>query len=689
MKKMYDGAKTKEIWARFITHQETESDKRYMDPLIWESWQRSRDYRLDPLQSRFVVKSDAAIRRLLRKKELLITVAKSYMEKLYDHISSSRFVVVITDENGVIIHTVGGISGKIQEKKENLPLKVGSIGSEEYVGTSALAVSLVVDHPVQIRGTEHYFAEQHEITCSAMTIHNAEGKIIGALSIIGPEKEVHEHTLGMVISAADGIEKEIALRAALYKNERQKEQLGEVVQEFPAGVMMIAANGVIEQYNRQAAHILRKRECLSGKNIRKVIDFDASSASDSELSAGTLNKEVYLQTNEGERVFVSLTIKELWSEGATREKQGVIWIFDLIKSLNRDTSVRGGFRARYTFREIVGESKKIQDLIEIGHRAAWTDSSVLILGESGTGKELFAQAIHNYGPRRNEPFVAINCATLPPGLIESEMFGYVGGAFTGAARNGQAGKFELADRGTVFLDEIGDMPLSAQAALLRVLQMKEIVRIGGKEPIPVDVRVIAATNHNLYEMVKDRAFREDLMYRLNVITMVLPSLKIRGKADIQKMIRHFLNENNKRANAAPKTITNEAEEALMNYDWPGNVRELQNVIERAYILATGSMIRVSDLPSYLLLKIRNPGEGTAPETAQAVSRMFSPQLLADAEDTFWQYSQQLESAEREMILAALRKAGGNISRAAKMMDISRNTIYRKARKYQIDVSQLR
>ncbi|MGB9905542.1 MAG: sigma-54 interaction domain-containing protein, partial [Desulfotomaculales bacterium] len=254
--------------------------------------------------------------------------------------------------------------------------------------------------------------------------------------------------------------------------------------------------------------------------------------------------------------------------------------------------------ARYRLENIVGTSERIQELKRIVLKVARSDSTVLIRGESGTGKELFAHALHNASPRRARPFVRVNCSALPENLLESELFGYREGAFTGARRGGKMGKFELADGGTIFLDEIGDLPVNMQAKLLRVLQEKEIERLGDNQPTKVNVRVIAATNRNLEEMVREGLFRQDLFYRLNVVVLEIPPLRERPE-DIPALVASLLAKLTEHLGCSPKRIDEGALECLRKHTWPGNVRELENVLERILNLVEEDVITVHHFPFYL------------------------------------------------------------------------------------------
>ncbi|MEW6662040.1 MAG: sigma 54-interacting transcriptional regulator [Bacillota bacterium] len=307
-----------------------------------------------------------------------------------------------------------------------------------------------------------------------------------------------------------------------------------------------------------------------------------------------------------------------------------------------------------SFRRILGHSPRLAETITLAKRVAGTDAAVLIRGESGTGKELFAEAIHLESRRRDRPFVVINCGAIPSTLFESELFGYQGGAFTGADKKGKPGKFELANGGTLFLDEVGELPLEMQVKLLRVLQSKVFYRVGGSEPINVDVRIIAATNRNLESMIQDGRFRDDLYYRLNVVSLEIPPLRER-KEDVPELIHFFVQEFSRIHNRIISHLAPEVMASLLEYSWPGNIRELRNMAERLVVLADGEIIKKEHLPGGFAV---NKG---VPAAAPSVGRL----------------TELTEQAERNTIRAALERAGGNKAKAAEILAIPRSTLYYK------------
>jgi two-component system response regulator HydG len=323
-----------------------------------------------------------------------------------------------------------------------------------------------------------------------------------------------------------------------------------------------------------------------------------------------------------------------------------------------NTELQRQLDKRFGFEGIIGHSPPMQRLFDILGQISATNVTVLILGESGTGKELVARAIHKNSPRESQHFVAVNCAALSEGLIESELFGHVKGAFTGAVAH-KEGRIVYADGGTLFLDEVGDMPLATQAKLLRVLESREVLPVGGNQAQKVDIRLLAATNRDLKQMVRDGSFREDLLYRLQVVTIDLPPLRER-RADLPILIDHFTNEISQAHGRTVRGITPEARTLLLRYAWPGNVRELRNAIENMVLLARGAILDVDDVPDSV-----KQGEGDAEKVVDGYA--LAGRALADV--------------ERDLIRENLKLFGGNREKTAKVLGIGERTLYRKIKEY--------
>ena len=319
---------------------------------------------------------------------------------------------------------------------------------------------------------------------------------------------------------------------------------------------------------------------------------------------------------------------------------------------------------------IIGSSDRITEIFETIKRVAPTSTTILITGETGTGKELIARAIHRNSPRKNNPFIKINCAAIPESLMESELFGYEKGAFTGAATKKQ-GRFELAHKGTLFLDEVGELPKDMQVKLLQVIQEQEFERVGGLQTIKVDVRLITATNRNLFEDVKDGRFREDLYYRLNVIPAHLPPLRER-KEDIPVLIDFFIEKFNKKLDRSVKYIDEKVTNLLIQYAWPGNIRELENLVERMILMARGDTIVFADLPSELKATIESDSTGPS-----GIRQKPFKDIMKN----------HMEDIEKQMIISVLEECGNNVTRAAKQLGLSRKGLQLKMMKYKLRRSE--
>ncbi len=368
--------------------------------------------------------------------------------------------------------------------------------------------------------------------------------------------------------------------------------------------------------------------------------------------------------------------------------EGVVTTFQKLDVLQKiESNVRRklsdkGLSARYRFEDIIGRSEALKNSITLAREYGTIDSTILIYGQTGTGKEIFAHAIHNGSKRRNEPFVAISCAALPESILESELFGYVEGAFTGARKGGKAGVFEMAHGGTLMLDEVGEMPLTLQARFLRVLEQREVMRLGDSRILPVNVRIIAATHRNLREMVADGLFREDLYYRLNVLSLPVPTLKERGK-DILEIADKFLREFYDAQGKSYGVFSDKSAQLLCDYSWPGNIRQLRNAMERLSVMTAGGLIKAHDVKRAMQLQDFTVSRDTPPTLAAGgtddkevpLTTMVGG-LVATTNRTL-QLGNEKAAYEKQLILNVLEECHGNKARAASQLGISRTTLWRK------------
>jgi len=410
-------------------------------------------------------------------------------------------------------------------------------------------------------------------------------------------------------------------------------------------------NAKILYMNERAADILRIDSAKAvGKFVGDVVDFTPVILSVYKTHKGYVDREFIINSpSMGTLHFIKTAVVVRDEKG---KFVGVVDFFREISRVRKFVTSYIGAKAKFKFSDIVGNSKKLREAIRIAKIASKSNSNVVILGETGTGKEMFAQAIHYEGMRKRGPFVVINCGAIPRDLAESEFFGYEPGSFTGADKNGRPGKFELADGGTVFLDEIGEMPVGLQSKLLRVLQDRSVTRIGGVRAIDVDVRVIAASNRDLSSEVEKGNFRKDLYHRLNVIQIKIPPLRER-KEDIPLLVKHFVEKLSKKFQKRKIKIDDSFLKPLLKYDFPGNVRELENIIERALNICEGDVLDERYLPE---------------------------EVLSSKIDV-----QSIEEVKRSALLKALKETNWNISKTAKILGVSRPTVYRLISKWNIEI----
>ncbi|QEK13429.1 PAS domain-containing protein [Crassaminicella thermophila] len=646
----------KKAWKLFVS--EGTIEKELIRDVIAYSWLRSKLHGVDPLDEKIdVILSDEEFKERYKRFMPFIKTAMPFMHSLRKIVENTGFIVRLTDKDGYVLECIGDSS--LTAEYGNLNIYNGCNVREDVIGTNAIGTALEIGQPIQVLGAEHYCKQYHNWTSSACPIRDEKEQIVGVLSTTGPNEKVHPHTLGMVVAAAQAIEKKMKLEKINKKLDMANKHFYAIMESISEGLICTDNKGVIMDINFFARRFLGlKEEDILGKNIHAILDKKNYDRIMRRINKGKKyeEEEIYFKTKKGKSISCIVTVTPIL-ERSTNEVEGVVFTFKESKKVHSLVNKIVGAEARFTFRDILGNSKDIKEAIRIAALAANTDTTILLLGESGTGKELFAQAIHNESPRRKNPFVFLNCGAIPRELVGSELFGYVEGAFTGAKRGGHPGKFELADGGTIFLDEIGDMPLDTQVNLLRVLETKEIVRIGGHNVVPVDVRVIAATHKDLKKEVELGNFREDLFYRLNVMPIKTPSLRDR-KEDIKVFVDYFIEKFSKSMGKSIKGIQESFYRGMINYNWPGNVRELQNVVQLVVnMVEDEEILTYKHLPSYM--KSSNMPKGID----------LTEGLMT------------LEEIEKMAIIKTVQEVGGNLALAAKILGIGRSTLYRKIEKY--------
>lgn len=634
----------REKWKHLHRHPEAREELRQE---IRDSWQRSYDYGVNPgLRENPYICTKAELARYQASSAYLIETSQPVMSALFEFVAGTGFVVILGDANHCILKVIGD--------RESLAwahgarLVEGSIWAEHLVGTNGGSLAMALASPISVFGYEHFCLFSHVAACSSAPLID-QGRIIGLLAMAAPFKKVSNHTLGMVVAATNHIKTKMELERARRSHEVVTESMSE-------GVLVVNMNDLITYINSNCARMFKtSKESFLGRSIHDIFGHTSENRHflNAVIQGRTITDEDFTLTLGRDRFLCNVTCNSL--NNPDPAYAGSVVILRERQRINRivRNSIGGG--AKITFSDIIGNNQRFVQALNMAKTAAATSSSILLLGESGTGKDLMAQAIHNESPRHNGPFLAINCAALPRELIASELFGYEDGAFTGARKGGNMGKFELADHGTIFLDEIGDMPLDLQATLLRVLEEKAVMRLGGNRIIPVNVRIIAATNKDLESEVERNLFRRDLFYRLGVIRISIPPLRDRPD-DIELLARYFLQQTCKRLGKSDMELSSAAIEAFQHYRWPGNVREMQNLLEGAIHLSPGSVISPDFLPEYFRPQ-DHYNQMLIPSTGLAPNR------------------------EKQIIIECLHQHRYNKTAAAQALGVSRRTLYRRLEKY--------
>jgi len=683
--------KQRQAWLKFFSTGEI--DGKVIRHEIIESWKRSVRHGLRPDAPKTNVKiSHQSIKVIKEKNSELIEASEPVMESLRLAAKDTGFILTLADHNGVVLAVFGDEKALSFAKKNNYV--EGCCRTEREVGTNAIGLCLYSKKPVQLSGPEHFNASHHAWTCSSAPVTSPEGELIGAITLSGESNRVHKHTLGMVISAANSISDSLKRKHSI-KEKRKADQLIEsIFRCISEAIIMVDSKGLILHANHKALHLIGMDiKTLLGQSVSKIFPRNQSLL-DAITAGESLNSvEVPIEKNR-KRAF--LMVKSYVVQDLSGHTGSLLFLTEKKAYLNRVREA-SGLRAGYCFEDIVGGADSLRRQVELAKTAAASDSRVLITGETGTGKELFAHAIHNASDRKNGPFVAINCAAIPRDLIESEIMGYANGAFTGARQGGQTGKLELADGGTVFLDEISQMPLDVQVKFLRVLQDGTITRLGDTKPIKLDIRVIAATNEDLYEKGVNQGFRQDLYFRLSVVEIQVPSLRDRP-GDIERLSTEFLKRNSQKSGRECVQIAPDAMTYLLHYNWPGNIRELENVMEMAELTSHDGAIHAENLPERILKHgqkiISESSSECAPGFVGAITR--DPlQMPAEASihmpfrETELSVENEIESlsiknAEFKCLQKAMVETNGNIAEVSKILGISRSTVYRRIKEYNLN-----
>jgi transcriptional regulator of acetoin/glycerol metabolism len=648
---------------------------------------------------------------------LLYQHASPVMETLYEQIANTHSMVLLTSRNGLILHSLG--DADFLEKASRVALMPGVEWSEQSKGTNAIGTALTEERPVVVHGNDHFLQANQFLTCSCTPIFDPHGKVMGALDVTGDQRSYHQHTMALVRMSAQMIENHMfanvfpeALRIHFHP---RTEFLNTLVE----GIVVFSMDGRFLSANRSAQFQLGLSfNALQAHTFSSLFRCSVSQFHDQLRHAA--GQPVNLCMHNGVTVHAQARFKPAaWYPGAWMPSESTVSApvqspVDLPSARPATTGVAAGRASLSSLHYLNTGDPQVAAVLHKLQRVQGSDIPIMILGETGAGKDILAQAIHNDSARARKPFVSINCASIPETLIESELFGYEEGAFTGAKRRGAPGKIQMANGGTLFLDEVGDMPVQLQARLLRVLQERRVTPLGSGKEYDVDVMLICATNKNLKSLIGQGLFREDLYYRLNGLVVRLPALRERSDFEIVTLkILHSLC-----APGQQVSISAEVMGLFQRYRWPGNIRQLHNLLRTAVVMVGGSgAIGVEHLPDDFLDEVReHMAHATAPEPVPceeaalglpvtdpqslcaqglvaatvdgaAAPVMISPLVTMPAQELaqpmpmqphpFAQSSARLQDVALQAMTDALRQCKGNVSAAAKLLGVSRNTIYRK------------
>ena len=616
---------------------------------VYDSWIRCLQSGIDPRRKQTDDPLNTEDTASIIRRSKLYDYSIATLNDLLIQAQETNYILTLCDSQGRIIF-LGG-NRHVKQQAERINFVLGSCWSEESIGTNAIGTCLKTGYPVQIFAAEHFCEGIHDWVCSSSPVKDPVTKeVLGVIDVTGSWQDAQAHSLGMAVMASQVIEYKLYEQTIIARSQLMENYISAIRRYPHNGVIVLDAAFNPIQSNQFARRFVYQ---ISGQDLERLWTEEG-------LNTCLLHYHNSEPKNDEYEVFIEqfgipAVIQEIYLNA---QRIGSMLI---LSGSKQKTPVKSA-PENTPWNKILGKSSSIRSAMTQCNMVADTNVPVLLFGESGSGKELFARAIHQISDRRKGPFVAINCGAVPKELLASELFGYDPGTFTGASKTGRKGKFEEAHQGTLFLDEIGEMPLGFQVHLLRVLQEREVVRLGGSLPIPVDVKIIAATHHNLEHLVNEGQFRADCFYRLHVVSITIPPLRER-REDIPLLIDHFLDQFARKYDKPLPKLEQPVREFLVKvYRWPGNVRELQNCLEHAVLFCMNGTILREDLPKSIQAKFIN-----------------SPWLMDNVYDPG---PKKLSIChEKEVLLKLLQDSGGNLSAAARQLGVARTTLYRHLEKY--------
>lgn len=616
--------KLKRLWEEFVRKRNI--PKEDLRPTILDSWQRCIDLHVSPQKPEPVSLSNQQLRQRMHAHRECLDAMKPVLDCVNDLVGASNHVISFVDREGYILKIHG--KSQLVELLEGLNFHIGANWSERSAGTTAVGVALNTGQPSHVFHAEHYCRGLQEFTCTAVPIRDPYSKeMVGVLDFVAYVEDHQSHAMGMALQMARCIELEI------YRNRKERDEFFRecsiqlTLDQMERGVLVLDEDGRVRRANLKAVEYLN----LEHRRFLNV-KFDQL-----PLPSGLNDSEKPFSTYSAKGLRIRMERKPLVHQ------HRCIGTLVILENTRHDS--RSPVSLGHMAQTPIGSSPAFQKVLESADNASRCRSNLLLLGETGTGKEVVARYIHEQSARCSKPFVAINCGSIPRELLGSELFGYDAGAFTGAKQKGHPSKFELANGGTILLDEISEMPLDSQVYLLRVIEERSVSRLGGSRSIPVDIRIIAASNKDLHGLVEEGKFRADLLFRLNVLCIHLPMLRDR-KEDIPLLVEHFLISLSAVVERHVEHIEPNALAALTAYQWPGNIRELRNAIEQAIVMTESDTLLLESLPEHIQKACVSPAD----------IRNKNRQRYLDFVRVYHQHQ-------------------GNISKVAKELNISRPTVY--------------
>ncbi len=647
-----------------------------MHEVIANSHERSRQFGLSPNETPdFSAGLKAEFKMAVEANQSLLRRSAPIMDMLYEQIAGAHSMLVLTDSAGTILHSLG--DDDFLQRAQKVALATGVNWSERSKGTNAIGTAIATQAPSLVHGKEHYIESNHFLTCSAAPIFGPTGSMFGVLDVTGDQRSYQAHTLALMRMSArmieDGLFNDEFKSVTVMRFHERSEFLGSLQECLVA----LSPDGKLIGANRAALQCMGISEHQLGHQSALSM-FGATHGELHDRGKKAADKPLVLCLPNGRTIATS--VRPAPASAVFAAPFALARAFSVEKPIKDATPVTSLATPCHATNGVSLSSLRTSDaqinlVIDKIERTLNRDIPLLLMGDTGTGKEWMARACHVSSNRNKGPFVALNCAALPEGLIESELFGYEEGAFTGAKRRGAQGKIAQADGGTLFLDEIGDMPLSLQGRLLRVLQERQVMPLGAGKPISVNFAIVCATHRSLRQMVDSGQFREDLFYRLNGMTVKLP--KLASRTDLNEIIRWILQTESGRV----MTLSDDVLHRFQHYAWPGNLRQLSNILRTAIAMAgESSQITMAELPDDFLEECQQSvaasGAAISTDCTQTGIQIFEMPSATNASGFV-----KLDEQEKKLIEQTLQLVGGNISEAAKRLGISRNTIYRRLGKH--------